>query len=139
MKLPYWVTVVLSCWLILLVIIKFLLLSIPGDYIPFYAILACIAATAALSDHRLARRLAIAAIILTMALIVEDFYAGKAFTERMRRKPDLRNATSLSDLSYNAIRAFESGTGASPVGAWHAKDFESYSDRNQQERCDFSA
>jgi hypothetical protein len=74
----------LITYLVWLVLSAFLL-SIPGDYWPWYAIMAALAVVPVLVGPARYRLLGVAALVLAVLLVVGDLYAGKHFRGRLHR------------------------------------------------------
>jgi hypothetical protein len=76
-----------------LFLLSFLLLSVAGDYWPWYAIMACFAILPIIIGPRKYRVFGIAALVLSLALIVMDVVAGRHLQEKVQQLKDQRTTS----------------------------------------------
>jgi len=75
-----------------LLVLSFFLLSVPGDYWVWYAVMVPFAVVPLFSGQRSYRLAGAIALLLAGLLIVEDVVAGKHFREKMR---EIRRAAAM--------------------------------------------
>src|SRR5262249_50059847 len=75
-----------------LLVLSFFLLSVPGDYWVWYAIMVPFAIVPLFSSQRSYRLAGVIAVLVAGLLIAEDVVAGKHFRERMR---EIRRAAAM--------------------------------------------
>src|ERR1043165_3027446 len=75
-----------------LLVLSFFLLSVPGDYWVWYAMMVPFAVVPLFSSQRSYRLAGVVALLVASLLIVEDIVAGKRFRERMR---EIRSAAAM--------------------------------------------